>query len=197
MISTPNFLPSITYFSEICTNETIVWNSEDIYFKQSYRNRANILGANKVESLIVPVHASSGKTLLKDVKIDNHSAWQRTQLRTLEAAYRGSPYFQYYDYLIEILFQKQFNFLVDLQIEAVQICQKCMQWNKPLMWSKPDEMQDILEFSPKKRTNRQVIEYHQTFGEEFVPHLSILDLLFNKGPETSEILINQFTLNTH
>lgn len=196
MISTPNFLPSVTYFSEICKNERILWNQEDIYFKQSYRNRAAILGANKTENLIVPVHASSGKTPLKEVRIDNHSAWQRTQLRTIEAAYRNSPYFQFYDYLLEVIFSKKYNFLTDLQEEALQVCQKCLHWNKPLQWVKHDGMQDILEFSPKKETNRQVIEYQQTFGEKFVPHLSILDLLFNKGPEAGEILINQFTLNT-
>ncbi|MGR3809481.1 WbqC family protein [Jiulongibacter sp. NS-SX5] len=195
MISTPNFLPTVTYFAEIATENEILWNETDVYFKQSFRNRASILGANKVENLIVPVHASSGKTALKEVKIDNHSAWQRTHLRTIEAAYRNSPYFQYYDYLFEEIFTKSYDFLIDLQVDALKICLKCMQSNKKMMWVKPDENADVLEFSPKKETNRHSYSYNQTFGDEFVPHLSIIDLIFNQGPQTNEILRIQNQLN--
>ncbi|MCR9065229.1 MAG: WbqC family protein [Cytophagales bacterium] len=199
MIFTPNFLPSVLYFTELIKSESINWDQNDLYLKQSYRNRAKILGANKVENLIIPVHASSGKTPIKEVQIDNHSLWQRTQLRTIEAAYRNSPFYQYYDYLFVPIFEKDYKYLVDIQLDALSFCLKAMNLKKELNWVSSVGSKARFNSSPKDNTENldfQFISYNQTFGNVFVPNLSIIDLLFNKGPETVAILINQAGMNT-
>src|SRR5690606_30787787 len=101
MYFTPNFLPCILTFSKIIHSESVLLNSSDVYFKQTYRNRARILSSNGVANLIVPVNASSGKTRNCETTIDNTFPWQRTMLRTVQTAYRNSAYYQYYDYLFE------------------------------------------------------------------------------------------------
>ncbi|UBM59408.1 WbqC family protein [Marinilongibacter aquaticus] len=192
MIFNLNFLPPIGFFAKMLQNEPVFLNESDVYFKQTYRNRAQILGANKVENLIIPVHASSGKTHIREVKIDNHSAWQRTQLRTIEAAYRNSPFYQYYDYLFLPLFQKQYNFLVDIQLLSLDICLKAMQIEKSIDWKTPLPTDEILDLSPKKINHlHSGIVYRQQFGDEFVPNLSVVDLIFNLGPESKEVLIKE------
>ena len=199
MIFTPNFLPSVLYFAELLKTENIYWDQDDLYLKQSYRNRAKVLGANKVENLIIPVHASSGKTPIKEVKIDNHSLWQRTQLRTIEAAYRNSPFYQYYDYLLVPIFEKRYKYLIDIQEDGMNCCLKSINIQKQIHWVSSMGRTDRFFSSPKDKVenlNIQLISYKQTFGEVFVPNLSIIDLLFNKGPETKDILINQTGMNT-
>lgn len=195
MYFTPNFLPCIITFSKILQSDEVFLNESDVYYKQSYRNRTTILTANKVENLIVPVHASSGKTNIRDVKIDNGSAWQRTMWRTLQTAYRNSVYFGYYDYVFEPLFHSRYGFLCDLQEDSIRICLKAMQIQKNISWKKHDNISGIFE-APAKHTDSFVQEfslkpYNHTFGNVFVPNLSVTDLLFSKGPEAIDFLTNK------
>ena len=184
MFFTPNFLPCIAYFQEILTQDKIRINSEDVYVKQTYRNKTQILGANKVESLTIPVHASSMKTPSRDVKIDNKTPWQRNQLRTLEAAYLKSPFYQFYDYIFEPLFKKKFNFLIDLQLESLTVCLRCLQLEKTVCQEPHSKEIGLVDLKSKVLPAGYTFKpYLQNFGNEFVPNLSIMDLLFCKGPE--------------
>lgn len=190
MFFTPNFLPCIAYFQEITNCEVINLNSSDVYVKQTYRNRGRILGSHKVENLIVPVHASSTKTSNRDVKIDNKMKWQRTQLRTIETSYKKSPFYQYYDYLFMPLFEKKYDFLLDLQIDSLTNCLKALQLKKTICHIPALNEERIIDIKSKVLPEEYRFEsYLQNFGNEFVPNLSIIDLLFCKGPETKTFLI--------
>ncbi|WP_341225005.1 WbqC family protein [uncultured Arcticibacterium sp.] len=192
MFFTPNFLPSVAYFQKIMETDSININMEDVYVKQTYRNRAQILGANKVENLIVPVNASSKVTPSKDVRIENISQWQRTQLRTIEAAYKSSAFYQFYDYLMIPLFEKDYNFLIDLQIDSLTFCLKALQLKKTICQATPNTNSDVIDIKSKVLPEKHHFEpYLQNFGNEFVPNLSIIDLLFCKGPEAYRYLRNQ------
>jgi hypothetical protein len=192
MLFTPNFLPCVAYFQKIIEVEEININVSDIYVKQSYRTRATILGPNKIQNLIVPVHASSTKTPIKEVKIDNRMPWQRTQLRTIEAAYKNSPFYQFYDYLYESLFIKNYNYLLDLQMDSLSISLKAMQLSKTICHTDFKEGNEVIDFKSKTLPiNTNFDPYIQNFGNEFVPNLSIVDLLFCKGPEAALILRNR------
>jgi hypothetical protein len=189
MLFTPNFLPCVAYFQKIIEVEEINVNMSDIYVKQSYRTRATILGPNKIQNLIVPVHASSTKTPIKEVKIDNRMPWQRTQLRTIEAAYRNSPFYQFYDYLFETLFIKKYEYLIDLQMDSLTISLKAMQLSKTICQTNFQVGNEVIDFKSKDLPSNAIFEpYTQNFGNEFVANLSIVDLLFCKGPEASLIL---------
>ena len=108
MYLTPHFLPSVAYCYEFSKMEQINLVIDDEFKKQSYRNRSYILGANKIEPLIIPVHASNGKTLLKDVTLDNHSNWQKVIWKTIEAAYKKD----------NEEFMKDISFINDLKLKA-------------------------------------------------------------------------------
>ncbi len=191
MILTPNFLPCIAFWQEIFKDKEIKIKDDDIYYKQSYRNRTQILTANKVLNLIIPVHASSGKTLTKDVKIDKHEDWQRIHLQSIKAAYNRSPYYQYYDYIFQILYEKKYDFLLDVIIDSLTLCQKAMGINLPISLLK-EEKSETLNLNSKNQNeiidNYTFKPYLQTFGNTFVPNLSILDLIFCCGPEAKSFL---------
>jgi hypothetical protein len=172
--------------------EYININSNDIYVKQTYRNRATILGPNKIQNLIIPVHASSTKTPNKDVQIDNRTPWQRTQLRTIESAYKNSTFYQYYDYLFVDLFEKKYTFLLDLQIDSLTFCLKSLQLSKTICHTGNSGEERAVDIHAKGLSeNLHFKPYLQNFGNEFVPNLSIIDLLFCMGPETLLFLRKQ------
>ncbi len=191
MLYTPNFLPCVAVWQEIFKSDQILLNVEDIYLKQSYRNRAQILSANKVHNLIIPVHASSGKTPILEVKIDNHSNWQRNHWRSIQAAYNQSLYFHYYDYLFEKLFTQKYDFLIDVIVESMECSLKSLQQKMPIVLAKA-ENDLVFNISGKEKSiseqTRNFRPYKQNFGDDFNPNLSILDLLCCLGPESLDYL---------
>jgi hypothetical protein len=195
MLFTPNFLPSVITFSKLIESDRIRLNESDVYFKQSYRNRACILTSSRTENLIVPVHASSGKTPIKEVRIDNGFPWQRTMLRTIQTAYRNSVYYTYYDYFFEPLFSKNYIFLTDLQEDSIQFCLRSLKLSKDIIWQKHDNISEIFDLSPKKTDVLAQLNtlkpYTHTFGNVFVPNLSVIDLIFCQGPQATDFLIKK------
>ncbi|SOE19550.1 WbqC-like protein family protein [Spirosomataceae bacterium TFI 002] len=188
MILTPHFLPCVRYCIEILKFENVELDVNQTYTKQSYRNRAYILGANKVEALIIPVHASSGKTLMKDVRVDNHSLWQKNQWKTIEAAYRKAPFYEHYDYLFQPSFEKKYNFLNDFLVDNLTSCLTALNVNKTLCLVENSQKELNFDLNAKERVKRdpdyQLYEYYQNFGNVFEPNLSILDMIFCIGPES-------------
>lgn len=192
MIFSLHYLPSINYFSELLFQEEILWSSNEKYLKQSYRNRTYILGAHKIETLIIPVHASSLKTDMKDVTIDNHSKWQRTHWRTIEAAYKKAPFWEHYEDYFRDIFDKKANFLVDFNVSLLTTCLAAANINTPLCRKEVVGSNQLFDLKAKKRDvshpNYGQVRYIQNFGNDFVPNLSILDMLMCTGPETRGFL---------
>lgn len=192
MILTPHFLPSIRYFIEILSQEELNLAIDSKYLKQSYRNRAYILGANKVEGLIIPVHASSGKTLMKDVKVDNHSRWQDNQWKTIYSAYKKAPFFEHYEFLFEPHFKKKYKYLIDINVDNLTSCLEALKLNKTICLVENELKVEVFDLNAKERDknfpNIKYQEYYQNFGNEFEHNLSILDMIFCTGPESRLIL---------
>ena len=113
LLNTAYYAP-IAYFSAIAHAKTIFIEQFENFVKQSYRNRCEIMTANGVIPLTVPVHKANSKTLLKDLKIVYVTPWQKMHLRGIISAYKNSPYFEYYiDDLIPF-FEKKETWLLDL-----------------------------------------------------------------------------------
>jgi succinate dehydrogenase flavin-adding protein (antitoxin of CptAB toxin-antitoxin module) len=170
-----------------------VWET---YHKQTYRNRCRVMTANGVESLSVPVIKVNGNhTMTKDVIISYKEHWQQIHRRCLESAYKASPYFDhYYDYLKPIL-ETRFERLIDLNDAALKTILKLLKANKDLVHTEDyahEAEHDLREaFSPKNELEAIVLpEYYQVFSAKFpfAPDLSILDLLFNEGPNSTSYL---------
>lgn len=187
----PTYFPSIVHFALLAQHE-ITWEITDNYQKQTYRNRCYISTDQGKHMLSVPIKhvgGAQGRQLYKKVKLDNSYQWQRRHWRTLQTAYRTSPYFEYYEEDLRPLFEKKFDYLIEFNFKAIAVLCKCLEIEMPLAKSvtyqpHPNDLMDArhLVYAKKDLLLAQK-EYVQVFGDRngFVSNLSILDLLFNEG----------------
>jgi hypothetical protein len=191
-------LPSLEYFCAVWDAGRIQIEHFEHYQKQSYRNHCLINTANGVVKLIVPVMHLGNHALIKDMKVDFSSRWLNNFWRTIESAYRKSPYFEHYaDNLREILPRKE-TFLVDLNNEILGLCftwlgldkesEPTQSYNKTI--DSIDLRNVLLSKKPYSTRNfYRPVPYVQVFGNVFKENLSILDLIFCKGPGARGIIM--------
>lgn len=196
----PTYFPSIVSFSFLVSNPCVLEVSDN-YQKQTYRNRTYIYGANGKQLLSIPIQhtkTDNGRQLYKDVKIDNATSWQKIHWKTLETAYRTSPFFEFYeDDLVEI-FQKKFNFLIDLNLKTISCLLSCLQVDiqRDTTQSYQENYDNLQDFrflcEAKKEKEIDQEEYYQIFSEKhgFIKNLSVLDLLFHHGNLSHDYLLN-------
>ena len=184
------FAPLIQYVAMVMDPE-LVFERQDNFQKQTYRNRCYIYGANGRQLLSVPImHSKSDvRQKSKDVKIDNSFPWQRNLIRSLEASYRSSPYFEYYEDELMVVLNKSHTFLIDLNLEAHSVISECLQLENNIQFTEdfqlyPAEANDFrFLVDAKKKNSYDFQPYIQVFSSKFgfLSNLSILDLLFNEG----------------
>ncbi len=195
------YFGSIAQFVAIAQAENVVFENEDNFQKQTYRNRTYIYGANGKLLLTVPIK-HSGKEIrqhYKDIRIENDFEWQQLHWKSLETAYRTSPFFEYYEDELVSLFQKKKEFLLDFNYECMQILFDCLQldisFSKTKSYHKnPENLIDKRQLVNARRENEYPLEsYIQVFSEKygFLSNLSILDLLFNEGTNALTYLEHQ------
>jgi hypothetical protein len=192
-----HYLPSLEYMTILLQNPSLLFEVEENFPKQTYRNRCLILGANGVERLSVPVvHLSGEKTKTKDTKIDYSQNWIKQHQGAIRAAYGNAPYYEYFEPYLSQIFAKKRFFLVDLNIDLLSFVYSIL--DVPLVYKNTNEfgvfegLSEYDQISAKKdwqeRSIYQNRSYRQCFGQEFVPNLSILDLLMNHGKESLNFL---------
>ena len=188
-----HYLPSLEYMTILLQNPSLLFEVEENFPKQTYRNRCLILGANGVERLSVPViHLSGEKNKTKDTKIDYSQNWVKQHQGAIQAAYGNAPYYEYFEPYLSQIFAKKRFFLVDLNIDLLSFVYRILE--VPLVYEKTQEfgvyegLSEYDQISAKKDWQERSIypdrAYRQCFGHEFVPNLSILDLLMNHGKES-------------
>ena len=119
-----HYFPSIAYFRAIHDGDRLIIEVQEYFVKQTYRNRCEILTANGVDKLIVPLTANHGKVSIRDVRIDYSQKWLNGHWRAIQSAYGNAPFFEFYtDDLHKILFSKK-EFLLDLNMALLTICLK-------------------------------------------------------------------------
>lgn len=172
------------------------------YVKQSYRNRCDILSGAGVMSLVVPVHhRGSVKIPVRDIRIDNSKRWQHRHWQALVSSYRSSPYFFHYEGRFAPFYERSYTFLIDWNLDLQALVLELLGYPDPVpLTDRYAESVDPtcdwrLGISPKARLSRPDPAftppvYYQVFSErfEFVPDLSVVDLLFCEGPASGELL---------
>lgn len=193
------YLPSLEYFTAILEQGEVCVDGLERYQKQTYRNRAQILLANKVETLSVPVLGGNKKTQYRDVKIDYDQKWKNVHLRGIQSAYGKAPYFEYFFPYLENVYQKNPVFLFDLNLELLTVCLKLLKLDVKLSVLEKEgqnqSFKDIrglidVKIDFRQRGIYRVQEYPQLFGADFEPNLSIVDLLFCEGVNAGHILLS-------
>jgi hypothetical protein len=197
----PTYFPSISHFVAMAQSEKIVFEMEDNFQKQTNRNRTYIYSPNGIQLLNIPVkHSKQIHQKTKDVKIETDFDWQKQHFKSLEAGYRSSPFFEYFEDEIRPVFEKKYTFLVDLNFEAMNIVSKCLrmkfEYETTTEYFREVDSNTILDYRPLadgKKDDSQFETYTQVFEEKhgFLNNLSILDLLFNEGRYALDYLKNQ------
>jgi len=186
------YLPPAEYFSLIKNAGDVFIEQEENYIKQTHRNRCKILASTGILVLTVPVMKGNLlKVQVKNITIDYSKRWQQVHIRALTSSYNRSPYFQFYFEDIEKIVLKNHKFLLDLNDELLFKCLEILKVNKCILHTSsfnPDSgtNNDFRNrISPKEISGYQSRPYIQVFSSDgFEPGLSILDLIFNMGPES-------------
>ena len=197
----PSYFPSISHYVAMAQSDTIVFEMEDNFQKQTNRNRTYIYSPNGVQVLNIPVkHSKEGHQKTKEIKIENDFNWQKQHFKSLEAAYRTSPFFEFFEDEIAPIFEKKHHFLMDLNFETMEFVSKCLRLKLNFETTTEyfhevdtNTIQDFRTLVDGKKDQSQFESYTQVFDDKhgFLSNLSILDLLFNEGKYALDYLKSQ------
>jgi hypothetical protein len=198
LLQTTYFGP-IQWYQKLYRYDHCLIEQYDSFQKQTYRNRCVIATANGVQALTVPVEHSDDKVLTKDLRISDHNQWRRVHWNALQSAYSESPFFEYYADDLHPFFEKKYEFLLDFN-EAIRqkVCELIdihpnVEYTSEYTSDIQHQTSDITDFRevinakhPQPDAKFNTKTYWQVFQHKhgFLPNLSILDLLFNMGPES-------------
>jgi hypothetical protein len=193
----PTYFSPISQYSEIVKADEIIFEMDDNFQKQSYRNRCYIYNSNGKQLLTVPVkHLSKDKRKkTKDALVENDFPWQDQHFKSLQIAYRSSPFFEFFEDDLAPIFEKKYTYLQDLNIDTFLFLTDALQietsFSKTQEYNlEPNDKDFRLLAEIKQQPKKLVEKYIQMFDDKhgFIPNLSILDLLFMEGPNAISYL---------
>lgn len=202
---TTAYLAPVQYYTKLLACGKAMIEQYDHYMKQSYRNRCCICGPGGVLPLSIPiVRPATVKCYTKDIRISDHGNWRHLHWNALESAYNMTPYFEYYKDDFRPFYEKKYAFLTDFNEELCRLICRLLNISPKIERTatyKEGFSEGELDFRerihPKKdfRTEDPGFmpkPYYQVFEDKlgFQPNLSIVDLLFNMGPE-GELVLGQ------
>ena len=189
-----SYLAPIGYYAFLLQKPNCEIEQYEHFVKQSIRNRCTIYGANGKLTLSVPKQRkSSSKTIMKELQISYDSPWQELHWKSITSAYRSSAYFEFYEDFFTPFYQEKEKYLLDFNLKLQKTIFKCLQLEDTSVLSgiyqKETNKTDLRnsDFEIQKQEKYQEV-FESTCG--FIANLSILDLLLNLGPESSEYLFN-------
>lgn len=192
------YLPPVAYFYYLIQHPIVAIAQQETYPKQTYRNRCEIVTANGKLAMILPVAKPNGnRTTTKEALLSHAEDWPVRHWRSICTAYKSSPFFLYYQDDFEAIYQTHWNSLIDFNMASLKLIVRLMQID--VVFSLSDsfetERDNMVEMcathSPKKPCKQlHFPAYNQVFIDRhgFISNLSIVDVLFNLGPETLHYL---------
>jgi hypothetical protein len=192
----PSYFPNIASYIIITQHKNLCFEVNDNYQKQTYRNRCYLYGANGKMGLHIPVNYTQNKRQkTQDILIDNATPWKNVQWKSIESAYKTAPFFEFYEDELRPLFQKEDDLLLPFVLECIEAINLCLELDFNPATSKvfkKESTENDFRFlvNARKTVTIQTKPYIQVFQAKhgYISNLSILDLLFNMGPETLNYL---------
>ncbi len=188
------FAPA-SWWAVACEADHICFDGAEPFRKMTLRNRYFIAGANGIIRLSVPIlHGRDQRIPMRDVRISNTDHWQTQHWRTIIAAYRRTPFFEFYEPELYPLFNRQFTWLIDFNLAAFGWLQERLPLPATVHatdFCPPDDDTTITDLrynwqQEPAEARKHFPVYSQVFAERtgFIPDLSLLDLFFAEGPGT-------------
>ena len=206
-----HYLPSLEYFVTLLPYDTIRLEIHCSFQKQTYHNRCYILASQGVQRLTIPICKTGRAMPYSEVHIDYSQRWHDIHWRALCTAYGNAPYFSYFSEFFHAAFEKKPILLYEFSLSLLRQCLQLLQIEKKIELSthyksksgeSAEHLRDMRgKILPARRldsNNYQPVQYAQVFGAAFNPNLSIVDLLFCKGPQAIAVLQQSMSsLSTH
>ncbi len=202
---------SVGFYLSLMRSKTIFFEKYENYRKGSYRNRCHIQNANGMLALSLPLVKGKNQHIpMKDVKICYDQNWQKMHWVGLTSSYRRSPFFEYYEDLIYPFYHKEIPYLIDFNEQLFEVISKMLNISFSYSFTEKYEekitleQKNILDYRSIHHPNEakssigfQFLPYLQVFSDRmaFMEDLSILDLIFNKGPRSAQYLNECLKLN--
>ncbi len=193
----PTYFSSILQYSKMLSSDKLIFEMEDNFQKQTYRNRCYIYSANGKQSLNIPVRHNHGsdRKKTKDTLVADDFDWQTQHFKSLKVAYQSSPFFEFFEDDLAVIFNKRYKYLHDVNIDTFLFVTDALQVSQEFIKTTEYELSPnvndyrYLAIAKKEEVPPMDI-YTQMFDDKhgFIPNLSILDLLFMEGSNAISFL---------
>lgn len=186
MIKPLYFLGPINYYSMLVAEKNLEFAKYETFEKQTLRNRFNIAGANGLQTLTIHVEKSVANAPICDIKISHTERWQENMLRTLKTSYGKAPFFEFYDYKLFPVLEQKHTFIWDWSLELLHLSLDLLKIDLEI-----EESQNPIHLIKQENSTSIEKVYRQTFAERtgFITNLSIIDLIFNTGPNAIDFIL--------
>lgn len=179
------YLAPVSWYRALAKEPSVLVEVCDSYRRQTLRNRCLIDSPQGVLALSVPVEKPQPGSLTRDIRVSDHGNWRHQHWNALKSSYRQSPFFEYYQDDFAPFYEKKWEFLADYNMELAALVCSLLGIDTALSTTREYGAcsVDLAAVAPVK-------PYYQVFAHKhgFLEGLSIVDLLFNMGPESLLLL---------
>lgn len=192
ILAHPLYLAPIPLYVQLYAADALLVDDVSPFVKQTYRSRAVIATENGSQQLTIPVVHDGGKMTMRDVRISEHGNWRHQHWNAIVSAYRKSPFFEYYADDFAHFYEERDGFLLDFNLRLHGVVSELLGLERKVKFlsdEAPDAAVDLRRIAEPKALEAfdgvMLQPYYQVFAQRngFIPSLSIVDLLFNMGPE--------------